>query len=128
MFIDKLLLLLFNYNFTNFRKYYWHFLKIVVLNELFQAGEQFNFKYQTECDGEVIMHLYNHGGAEFAAQHLDGVFAFCLLDTRAKRIYIGRDTFGVRPCFRLFLENGFLAICSEAKGTTLLKMGKVVFL
>ena len=33
---------------------------------------------------------------------LDGVFAFCLLDTKAKKVFIGRDTYGVRPGFKYF--------------------------
>ncbi|XP_023933088.1 asparagine synthetase [glutamine-hydrolyzing] [Lingula anatina] len=77
--------------------------------------KQFDFDYETNCDGEAILHLYNHGGAEFAAQHLDGVFAFVLLDTSERKVYLGRDTYGVRPAFRM-VEDGFLAVCSEAKG------------
>ncbi|XP_064614287.1 asparagine synthetase [glutamine-hydrolyzing]-like [Liolophura sinensis] len=77
---------------------------------------QFGFRYSTGCDGESIIHLYCHGGIEFAAQHLDGVFAFILLDTEKRKVFIGRDTFGIRPCFTLSTESGFLAICSEAKG------------
>ncbi|CAH1788715.1 unnamed protein product [Owenia fusiformis] len=78
--------------------------------------KQFDFKYLTECDGESILHLYNRGGIEFAAKHLDGVFAFILLDVKERKVFIGRDTFGVRPCFRLLTDDGFLAVCSEAKG------------
>ena len=56
------------------------------------------------------------GGIEFAAKQLDGVFAFCLMDTANRKVYLGRDTFGVRPAFRVKTEDGFLAVCSEAKG------------
>ena len=78
--------------------------------------KQFDFKYETDCDGEAILHLYQYGGAEFAAQHLDGVFAFIILDVANRKVHIGRDTLGVRPCFRFCTPSGFLAICSEAKG------------
>ncbi|XP_022084841.1 asparagine synthetase [glutamine-hydrolyzing]-like [Acanthaster planci] len=78
--------------------------------------KQFDFQYLTECDGEAIIHLYAQGGAEYAASMLDGVFAFCLLDTAAKKVFLGRDTHGVRPMFKLCREDSFLAICSEAKG------------
>lgn len=84
--------------------------------------EQFNFDTSTECDGEVIIHLYAHGGAEYAAKHLDGVFAFIILDTAERKLYVGRDTFGVRPLFKAYIEDKkFLAICSEAKGLMPLK-------
>lgn len=79
--------------------------------------EQFNFDTSTACDGEVIIHLYAKGGAEYAAKHLDGVFCFVILDTAERRVYVGRDTFGVRPGFKSYIEQkGFLAVCSEAKG------------
>ncbi|XP_013393300.1 asparagine synthetase [glutamine-hydrolyzing]-like [Lingula anatina] len=77
--------------------------------------KQFDFDFETNSDGEAFLHLYNHGGIEFAAQRLDGVFAFVLLDTLKRKVYVGRDIFGVRPAFRL-VEDGFLAVCSEAKG------------
>lgn len=50
------------------------------------------------------------------AENLDGVFTFMLLDTKNKKVFIGRDTYGVRPAFRLLTQDGFLAVCSEAKG------------
>ncbi|XP_033127678.1 asparagine synthetase [glutamine-hydrolyzing]-like [Anneissia japonica] len=79
--------------------------------------DQYKFQFTSNCDGEVLIHLYAHGGIEFMAKMLDGVFAFCLLDTQTKKVFIGRDTVGVRPMFRLYLEDeGILAICSEAKG------------
>lgn len=49
-------------------------------------------------------------------EQLYGVFAFVLFDTRERKIYVGRDTFGVRPSFRIFTDCGFLAVSSEAKG------------
>ena len=53
------------------------------------------------------------------AQMLDGVFAFCITDTKRKEVHIGRDTFGVRPMFTLKKAGdknaGILAVSSEAK-------------
>ncbi|XP_033761742.1 asparagine synthetase [glutamine-hydrolyzing]-like [Pecten maximus] len=82
-----------------------------------QLKEQFDFHYATHCDGESIIHLYARGGIEFTARHLDGVFAFCLLDTTKRKVHLGRDTFGVKPLFRIFNEDdGLLSACSEVKG------------
>ena len=86
-----------------------------------EVGKQFDFDYFTKCDGEVILHLYNKFGVEKMAQMLDGVFAFCLIDTNKKQVYIGRDTFGIRPMFTLSADGkstGILAVCSEAKALT----------
>lgn len=54
------------------------------------------------------------------ASLLDGVFAFILLDTANRKVFLGRDTYGVRPLFKLHLDAGFLAVCSEAKGNLIL--------
>ncbi|KAK3599069.1 hypothetical protein CHS0354_024395 [Potamilus streckersoni] len=80
--------------------------------------KQYDFDYATACDGEVIIHLYAMGGIEFAAKNLDGEFTFCLLDTANRKVFLGRDTYGVRPSFKISTETGFLAVCSEAKGLT----------
>ena len=82
-------------------------------------GKKYDFDYFTKCDGEVMLHLYDRFGAMKTAQLLDGVFAFCIIDTKKKEVHIGRDTFGVRPMYTLSVigkKTGILAICSEAKG------------
>ncbi|XP_038624642.1 asparagine synthetase [glutamine-hydrolyzing] [Tachyglossus aculeatus] len=86
-----------------------------------QLQDHFGFECQTLVDGEVILHLYGRGGAEQTAALLDGVFAFVLLDTANRKLLLGRDTYGVRPMFRLLTDDGFLAVCSEAKGLMDLK-------
>ncbi|XP_076461604.1 asparagine synthetase [glutamine-hydrolyzing]-like [Babylonia areolata] len=75
-----------------------------------------DLQVSTDCDGEPLIHLYDKLGPEAMAAQLDGVFAFCILDTANRKVILGRDTFGVRPLFRLHTEHGFLAVCSEAKG------------
>jgi asparagine synthase (glutamine-hydrolysing) len=50
-------------------------------------------------------------------ENLYGVFAFILFDTKKKTVYFGRDTYGVRPAFKVYsLKTKVLAICSEVKG------------
>ncbi|KYN11847.1 PREDICTED: asparagine synthetase [glutamine-hydrolyzing] [Trachymyrmex cornetzi] len=78
--------------------------------------QQHRFEYSTDCDVEVIMHLYACAGSNSVAQSLDGVFAFCLVDVLKRRILIARDPYGVRPLFKLCSDDGQLAICSESKG------------
>ncbi|XP_015259051.1 PREDICTED: asparagine synthetase [glutamine-hydrolyzing] [Cyprinodon variegatus] len=77
---------------------------------------QFDFDYQTRVDGEVLLHLYDRFGIKKMASLLDGVFAFILLDTANRKVHLGRDTYGVRPLFKFLTDDGFLAVCSEAKG------------
>lgn len=78
--------------------------------------KQFEFDYQTKMDGEILLHLYDRFGIKKMASLLDGVFAFILLDTANRKVHVGRDTYGVRPLFKLLTDDGFLALCSEAKG------------
>ncbi|MEQ2263213.1 hypothetical protein XENORESO_005118, partial [Xenotaenia resolanae] len=79
---------------------------------------QFDFDCQTKMDGEVLLHLYDRFGIKKMASLLDGVFAFILLDTANRKVHLGRDTYGVRPLFKFLTDDGFLAVCSEAKGLT----------
>ncbi|KAM7099065.1 LOW QUALITY PROTEIN: asparagine synthetase [glutamine-hydrolyzing]-like [Molossus nigricans] len=90
--------------------------------------QHFEFEYQTRVDGEIILHLYDKGGIEQAICMLDGVFAFILLDTANKKMFLGRDTYRVRPLLKAMTEDGFLAVCSEAKGLVNVKHSAVPFL
>lgn len=82
---------------------------------MLQLENQHDFEYETKCDVEIIIHMYNYAGANNVARSLDGVFAFCLMDVLKKRLLIARDPYGVRPLFRLHSNNGQLAISSESK-------------
>lgn len=81
-----------------------------------RLGEQYDFQYETSCDVEAIIQLYGKFGITKAAQHLDGVFAFALIDKEKHRVYFVRDPYGVRPLFRLENADDVVAVCSEAKG------------
>ncbi|CAF1304843.1 unnamed protein product [Didymodactylos carnosus] len=81
-----------------------------------QTQAKFGYNFETACDGEILIHLYNDKGIQFMCEQLYGVFAFVILDTKERKVHIGRDTFGVRPSFRIYTDCGFLAVASEAKG------------
>lgn len=84
--------------------------------------DQYNFNYETNCDVEAIIHCYKKFGIVEAVKMLDGVFAFCLVDGDARKIYIARDPYGVRPLFKFHdEENNSMGVCSEAKGLIELK-------
>ncbi len=58
-----------------------------------------NITPKSKSDCEVIIHLYKKYGIEQTLQLLDGVFAFILIDTNTRHIFVSRDTYGVRPLF-----------------------------
>ncbi|XP_030751059.1 asparagine synthetase [glutamine-hydrolyzing] [Sitophilus oryzae] len=80
--------------------------------------KEYEFNYETFSDVECIFHLYEKFGISKCVQSLDGVFAFAIVDVTKRKVFLGRDPYGVRPLFRVIGENGVLAICSEAKGLT----------
>ena len=51
-----------------------------------------------------------------ACQQLDGVFALVMLDTNAKKVFVCRDTIGVRPAYYFLSADGVLGVSSEVKG------------
>ncbi|ASS74972.1 asparagine synthase (glutamine-hydrolyzing) [Tumebacillus algifaecis] len=70
------------YNFQELRKW------------LLERGHQF----QTECDTEVIVHLYEEKGVD-CVKELRGMFAFAIYDTKNDLVMIARDHFGIKPCY-----------------------------
>ncbi len=70
-------------------------------------------RFRTECDSEVIVHLYREYGLDLTA-HLDGQFAFALHDTATGRLLLARDHAGIVPVFYTVVD-GLLVFASEIK-------------
>lgn len=77
--------------------------------ELINLG--YNFK--TNCDVEVIVHLYVAYGTGFI-KRLNGQFAFALYDKSKKIFLCARDHFGICPFFYTLVDN-LLIFGSEIK-------------
>src|ERR1700730_2442324 len=75
--------------------------------------ERDGFRFATETDTEVMLAMYVRHGAEML-QHLNGIFAFGIWDTRQQVLFLARDRLGVKP---LYYSNsgGVLAFASEVK-------------
>lgn len=69
--------------------------------------------YRTHCDTETLVHLYEEYGDTFA-EHLNGIFAFALWDSKQQKLLIGRDQFGIKP-LHYTIVNGELVFGSEIK-------------
>ena len=77
-----------------------------------------HFKQKTKSDCEIIIHMYSKYGIKHTLQHIDGVFAFILIDHKKNLVYVARDTYGVRPLFLLdesFSDNKTIFFSSELK-------------
>jgi len=69
--------------------------------------------FDTHCDTEVILHLYERHGAS-CVDHLTGMFAFALWDPVREHIFFARDPIGEKPFF--WTDNGgVFAFASEIK-------------
>ncbi|HOB74533.1 MAG TPA: asparagine synthase (glutamine-hydrolyzing) [Phycisphaerae bacterium] len=70
-------------------------------------------RFATNCDTEVILHLYEEMGPRCVEQ-LNGMFAFAIWDTQARRLFLARDRLGEKPLY-YHVGNGRLAFASELK-------------
>ncbi|MCI2422837.1 asparagine synthase (glutamine-hydrolyzing) [Saccharopolyspora sp. K220] len=79
------------YNFTELR------------DELRRRGHRFD----TDSDTEVVLHGYLEWGAQ-VAEHLNGMFAFAVWDTRTDQLLLIRDRMGIKPLYYYPTEHGVL--------------------
>lgn len=82
---DRSLWLVYNGEIYNFREH---------AAALARRGHEF----RTRCDTEVILHLYEEHGVR-CLEHLRGMFAFALWDSRRRRLFCARDRMGQKPFF-----------------------------
>lgn len=83
---DSALSIVFNGEIYNFRE---------LREELTDLGARFQTDHS---DTEVLLHGYRQWGDELS-NHLNGMWAFAILDRRQKRAFLSRDRFGKKPLF-----------------------------
>jgi asparagine synthase (glutamine-hydrolysing) len=64
-------------------------------------------RYRTHSDTETIVHLYEEYGKD-CVQHLRGMFAFAIWDTKKKSLFIARDRLGIKPLYYCLTSQNFL--------------------
>lgn len=80
---------------------------------LIRAGH----KFYTNGDTEVIAHLYEERGLDFANE-LNGIFAAAIWDSKKRRLVLVRDPVGVKPLYYA-AKDGKLLFASEPKAILL---------
>ncbi|TDJ26417.1 MAG: asparagine synthase (glutamine-hydrolyzing) [Gammaproteobacteria bacterium] len=69
--------------------------------------------FRTSGDTETIVHAYEEYGLDFP-NHLNGMFAIALHDSKAKTLHLVRDHLGIKPLYYM-LTKDFLVWGSEVK-------------
>jgi asparagine synthase (glutamine-hydrolysing) len=81
--------------------------------ELRAELERGGARFRTNCDTEVLLHLYLRDGPDFVAK-LRGMFALAIWDRREQRLLLARDRFGIKPLYYA-LDPGAISFASELK-------------
>jgi asparagine synthase (glutamine-hydrolysing) len=81
--------------------------------ELKRELEGAGHRFATDCDTEVLVHLYEEHGEGFV-ERLRGMFAIALWDDRERRLLLARDRFGIKPLYYRQV-GGALSFASELK-------------
>ena len=88
-------------------------------------GEIYNFQetreklvkkghsFKSKSDTEVILHAYEEFGVE-CLNHLRGMFAFAIWDSKQRQLFMARDRLGKKPLVYLH-QSGHFAFASEIK-------------
>jgi asparagine synthase (glutamine-hydrolysing) len=73
------------------------------------------YRFQSETDTEVVLHLYEEEGSE-CVKRLNGMFAFAICDMRESSplVFMARDHFGIKP-FYYWYRGRQMAFASEIK-------------
>ena len=66
--------------------------------ELRTSLERQGVQFRTTTDTEVILELYRHEGAAMV-DRLRGMFAFAIWEPAARRMFVARDPYGIKPLY-----------------------------
>ena len=81
--------------------------EIYNFRELRKWLEERGHRFKSDCDSEVIPHLYEEYGTDFAS-HLEGMFATAVWDEGARRLVLCRDRLGIKPLYYSIVSQGML--------------------
>ena len=79
--------------------------------ELRKDLEALGHEFQSRTDTEVLLAAFTEWGPS-SLHRLVGMFAFAILDVKARKIFLARDCFGIKPLYYAYWQDGF-AFASE---------------
>jgi asparagine synthase (glutamine-hydrolysing) len=66
--------------------------------ELRSTLRQKGYVFRSECDTEVLLHLYAEHGQDMV-RYLQGMYAFAIWDAVKGGLFVARDPFGIKPFY-----------------------------
>ena len=81
--------------------------------ELRKTLTENGFAFYSHSDTEVLLKSYIHYGKD-VVNHLNGIFAFAIWNTKTEELFMARDHFGIKPLFYTEFDGG-LIFASELK-------------
>jgi len=95
---------------------------IAVNGEVYNFAElrralQKSHMFRSRSDSEVILHGYIEWGIDGLLNRIEGMYAFCIIDTIKKKCFLARDRVGIKPLYYAALGDSF-AWASELKALT----------
>lgn len=87
--------------------------EIYNFRELRQELKPLGHRFVSDTDTEVIVHAYEEWGPD-CLNRFNGMWAFCIWDSRRKKLFCSRDRFGIKPFYYYFDGESFL-FASEIK-------------
>jgi len=66
--------------------------------ELRSGLEKKGYRFRSQCDTEVLLHLYAEEG-ECMLNKLRGMYAFAIWDNENRKLFLARDPFGIKPLY-----------------------------
>jgi asparagine synthase (glutamine-hydrolysing) len=74
--------------------------------EIRKELEEKGYRFFSEGDTEVIIKAYAYWGKE-CVKHFNGMFALAIWDKLAKKLFLARDRFGIKPLYFRHDNSGF---------------------
>ena len=98
--VERELVIVFNGEIYNYR-------------ELRAALERGGARFHSHTDTEVLLQMYRRDGERMLGL-LRGMYAFAIWDTRARRMFVARDPYGIKPLY-VADDGSTLRLASEVK-------------
>ncbi len=72
------------------------------------------YSFRSKTDTEVILQAYLAWG-DACVNHLNGMFAFAIYDSKNRKVFLARDRMGIKPLYYARTREGALLFASEVR-------------